>query len=374
MSRGTYGKVPERHCLKLKAWPAEDRRRWCAALAQGDILDGGGDRYDYREITNRKIEKGYGRFLTFLIFSGRSLDDAPEARITPEVVVAYVAEMERLNNGTQTIMDRLQELHEAAMVMNPANDWTWIRRIQAKIRARHKPVREKRGRLVGSDDLLGLGLDLMDQANTCSTKRLASISYRDGLLCALLALRPLRRKNLAALALDGTVVRAGADWMIVLPGDDDDDATDREKTKTGAPIEMPWPEILVERLETYLEVYRPVLCEMTGRWTATVGNALWVSSNGSPMTEQAVYDRIVNRTKTAFGRSINPHLFRDCAATTLAVEDPDHVRIAAPVLGHQGFATTERSYIQANMVAAVLRLQQSVRDLRRQTGTITDRS
>ena len=34
----------------------------------------------------------------------------------------------------------------------------------------------------------------------------------------------------------------------------------------------------------------------------------------SPMTPQA----------------INPHLFRDAAATTLAIADPAHVRVAAP--------------------------------------------
>ena len=28
-----------------------------------------------------------------------------------------------------------------------------------------------------------------------------------------------------------------------------------------------------------------------------------------------------------FGHALNPHLFRDCAATSIAIEDPDHVRI-----------------------------------------------
>jgi site-specific recombinase XerD len=50
------------------------------------------------------------------------------------------------------------------------------------------------------------------------------------------------------------------------------------------------------------------------------------------------------RTRAAFGRAVNPHLFRDCAATSLAIEDPAHVRIAAQVLGHGAFATTERHY------------------------------
>jgi integrase/recombinase XerD len=53
------------------------------------------------------------------------------------------------------------------------------------------------------------------------------------------------------------------------------------------------------------------------------------------------------RTKDAFGEAVNPHLFRDAAATTLAIADPVNVRLAAPLLGHRTFATTERYYQQA---------------------------
>ena len=47
-----------------------------------------------------------------------------------------------------------------------------------------------------------------------------------------------------------------------------------------------------------------------------------------------------------------PHLFRDAAATTLAIADPAHVRVAAPLLGHRTFATTERHYRQARAYEA----------------------
>ena len=40
----------------------------------------------------------------------------------------------------------------------------------------------------------------------------------------------------------------------------------------------------------------------------------------------------------------NPHLFRDAVATSIALDDPEHVRSAAPVLGHASFASTERDY------------------------------
>jgi integrase/recombinase XerD len=65
------------------------------------------------------------------------------------------------------------------------------------------------------------------------------------------------------------------------------------------------------------------------------------------MTQMAIYDRIRARTKEEFGVAINPHLFRDAAATTMAIADPEHVCLAAPLLGHRTFSTTEKYYRQA---------------------------
>jgi len=91
---------------------------------------------------------------------------------------------------------------------------------------------------------------------------------------------------------------------------------------------------------------------MNGRWAKPVGKALWVSTDGSPMTEMAIYDRIRTHTGSAFCTAINPHLFRDAAATTLAIADPAHVRVAAPLLGHRTFVTTERHYQHAQSFEA----------------------
>jgi integrase len=65
------------------------------------------------------------------------------------------------------------------------------------------------------------------------------------------------------------------------------------------------------------------------------------------MTQMAIYDRVRARTQDEFAAAINPHLFRDAAATTMAIADPANVCLAAPLLGHRSFATTERYYRQA---------------------------
>src|SRR3712207_433756 len=44
-----------------------------------------------------------------------------------------------------------------------------------------------------------------------------------------------------------------------------------------------------------------------------------VSHCGSAMGAQALYDRVGVHTREAFGRSLSPHLFRDCAFTGLGI-------------------------------------------------------
>ena len=98
--------------------------------------------------------------------------------------------------------------------------------------------------------------------------------------------------------------------------------------------------------------------------TTETTSAVWVSADGSAMTEMALYDRIVRITRTAFGRSINPHLFRDCAATSIAIDDPAHVRMAAPLLGHRTLTSTERHYNHARQREAASHWQDCVLALR----------
>ncbi len=52
-------------------------------------------------------------------------------------------------------------------------------------------------------------------------------------------------------------------------------------------------------------------------------------------------------TRERFGFPVNPHRFRDCAATSIAIEAPEHVGIILPVLGHARATTGERYYNQA---------------------------
>ena len=76
-----------------------------------------------------------------------------------------------------------------------------------------------------------------------STARHAAIDFRDGLIIALLALRPLRRGNLVHLTIGVDLVRSGSGWTIAIPP---------SATKTHAPLEFEWPESLTAALDAYL--------------------------------------------------------------------------------------------------------------------------
>jgi integrase/recombinase XerD len=257
-------------------------------------------------------------------------------RITPERVRRYVEALTLIGNSSQTILARLQELGEVAKVMNPNRDWSFINRMASKVRSRHRSARNKT-HLRLSNELVDLGFTLIHGAEDLDGPG-AAITYRDGLMIGFLAMIPLRPRNLADLVLGKTLIREGAAWIVAFGQDD---------TKTHAPFEIGLPDFLRTPVETYLDKHRPILMARHGRWARPAEGALWVSMDGSPMTQIAMYDRIRARTKEQFGVAINPHLFRDAAATTMAIADPEHVRLAAPLLGHRSFATTERYYRQS---------------------------
>lgn len=89
-----------------------------------------------------------------------------------------------------------------------------------------------------------------------------------------------------------------------------------------------------------------------------------MSASGAPMTRNAIYMRVTARTRDGLGRSINPHLFRDCAATSIAIDDPGHIGIASRLLGHRTASTTERYYNHARSLEASRLVQQHILALR----------
>jgi integrase/recombinase XerD len=344
-----------RRGLPLAEWPRRDRDLWHAALLPGDLLEDGGSRAGHAPGSNQKVVKGYSRWLGWLARCGLLIaDDPPASRISPASVGDYLEALWE-SNSTGSIINLLEDLYAAARVMDPDHDWSWIRTVISRIHARHVPAARKRDRIVSAIELFDLGRDLMRRAasETAGPKR--AVIYRDGLMVSVLSARPLRLKNLLGLELWRTFVRRVDTWWIDIPA---------EETKGREAIEMPLPDELTPAIEVYLSDHRALLCQRRTRWSIPIGNALWVSGRGAPMRDRSAHQRIREQTQAAFGHPINPHLFRDCVATSVAEDDPNHFGVAARLLGHRNLATTRRYYDQARSIEAVRRHQELIIGIR----------
>jgi integrase/recombinase XerD len=192
-----------------------------------------------------------------------------------------------------------------------------------------------------------------EQVTGWSAQRRA-VHYRDGLMIALMAYRPLRLKNFASMVLSVHLVQQGGGWWLQF-------STSHMKAKR--PYEVAFPAALVPELEHYLAMHRKVLLAGERGQLSPGTEALWVSEVGTMLEIGALANRIRKHTKEAFGASLPPHWFRDAAATSIAVEDPRHVRDAHHVLGNT-LAMTEKHYNQARSLEASRRHHATLTALR----------
>ncbi len=351
--------TPEDRCLPLGEWPLRDQVAWQAALQPAEYLAVGGVAAAWSDGGRRMVTDAYGRWLGWLQHTRQlNPEQPPEERVTPDRVRAYGDALAKIN-APMTVQGRIGQLGRALRALAPEGDWRWLSRASDRLRAAAVPVREKRPRMQEVNDLVALGARLMlaaTQADDHFAIQRAGL-YRDGLIIALLAVRPLRMRTFAAITLEQHLsLREGVWWLCFGAAD----------TKTRQPMEMPFPAVLVPALELYLEHYRPVLLvgkPVPGRVRPPT-EALWIARGGQRMGKDAIRVQITTHTEKAFGKSVHPHLFRDCAATTIAIEDPEHVSIIAQILGHSNSITAEKNYNQAGTLEASRRYQEMLRKLR----------
>jgi integrase/recombinase XerD len=353
MSKLLAHEDPLRRCLKVHEWPQVDQLAWGALFEPGDILDGtAGLGLHWCDDTRHKYRKGYGRWLTFLITRVRHQTHlAPEDRVTRESVSAYIDQL-TLEVASWTVWGRLAELLAVCKAMAPSTDWSWLNRAVRRLEARGQDSKDKHTRLRPASEIAAWAYAELDRILKSPPARFAQTRFRDGLLVGLLIACPaMRLGNLIRIEIGRHLLKLEGRFELRFQG---------FEMKARKPIEIPVPEQLAPYIDHYMDQVRPIL--LNGAYS----DRLWITQYGQPMSCKTVHASISNATKRAFGRPINPHLFRDCAVTSVAIEDPKHIGIAAPILGHTDPRTTERHYIQAHQVHACRALGQSVKDLRTQ--------
>jgi integrase/recombinase XerD len=356
-------KQRRRRALRVELWPEQDRAAWARAQRTGDLLEDDGVAAEWRPATIRAATGAYGRWLNFLRRHDRlDVNAVPQHRVTPKAVSDYVGEL-RTDCSSVTVASEVGVLEMMLKALAPGSDWAWLRRMQARLQLTAEPSRCVRQRIVPAQDIVQLGHDLMAQAEASGPvpTLTSALTYRDGLMIALLALRPLRHRNFVTLEFGRTLVPTGTGYAIRIPA---------VESKTHRPLAMPFPEALLPHLRRYLDHYRPFLLSLRatrGRnqpQDNPPGGRLWVTQYGLALTEKGPIVAIRRRTAPRFGRPINTHLVRHCVASTAANEGPEMIGLAASLLGHGDLHTTELHYIVAKSRVAAKGLQDVLRALR----------
>lgn len=334
-------------------WPQADRLAWERAQKPGNPLLRPGAACAWRPATRKSAAGAYGRWLAFLASRGElNLQAAAGQPATEHITEARMYEYGehlRTRCSTGTVASYVALLVMMAKALAPKRDWAWLQALQKQLQFAAVPVRNKRPRMVPAGELFRLGLELIVAADARTEEagltRHSAQDYRDGLMIALLASRPLRVKNFVEIKIGRHLVQTSNGYALTFAPDE---------TKTKKTLDNSIPEHLVPLLERYLDTYRPFLLalrETRGlsrrNALAPAGTALWVTQYGTGFSANTARKVLEKHTTARFGKYVNPHLFRDCAASSIANEDPEHVRIAAQVLGHTQFTTTETYYIQA---------------------------
>ena len=207
--------MPKAIRLELARWPESDRQCWATANATGDFFADGNLAAHWSPKTRYQAQAAYGRWLEFVD------EHFPDALALP---IEDRVDRERLGAYVETLASRVKPMSVAAELghlilalsaLTPGTDWSWIRKVQYRFERAAVP-QEKRHRMVHPSRLIELGFKLMSEAVDQKRRIDCACQYRDGLLIALLAYRPLRRRSLASLQLDAHVRRTSSGFLCVL--------------------------------------------------------------------------------------------------------------------------------------------------------------
>ena len=211
--------MPRRIGLTLDQWPAADRAAWERTTAPNDVFDTAAIAARWRDKTRAQARYAYARWLTYLRDGEpNALELPPAERLTPDRLEQYTLRL-RQRLCEMSIAADLQHLSLALRAIAPDIDWSWLRQRQYAVQKRARP-REKRHKIVDPRRLVVLGNELMATAETQERRLEQARRYRDGLLIALLATRPLRRRSLAAIEVGRHLQRVGMHYVIELAEDD----------------------------------------------------------------------------------------------------------------------------------------------------------
>jgi integrase/recombinase XerD len=344
---------PKLH-LPFARWPDADKALWQHAIEADDPFSVGGAAR-LSPASRKRYFMGWRRFLGFLaIAEPEALEISPADRLRPERIKRFAKHLdETCSPGSRAT--GVEAVYNAARLMMPDIDFGWLKEMKTRLHRAVPPKGETRPAIT-SLQLLKLGQELMEEVTPKLGTKIRlddAVQYRDGLMIALTAFVPPRRKNLAALDMVRHVRLEHDSCTIVIP---------KGETKTGSPIEFEVPPLLLPYLHDYCSLVRPRLNPGNGC------TALWVSAKGRELSYAAIGGVFARHSARRLGLRLCPHDVRAAAATTWAVFSPEQIGVAQELLAHKDIRTTTTHYNRARGIEASRAYSQAVRQIRRGQG------
>src|SRR5262245_52837301 len=175
--------------------------------------------------TQRAIVFAHRRWLGWLkIDEPATLMLDPADRVTRERIRRYASAL-AMTMGSVSVALHIERLYDAVRHMAPERDWTWLKKIKSRLTGNAKPA-PRQALPFDSRALQDLGLELIKEAedklttiNPGERREIRAIAqlHRDGVIIALAALLPLRRKNLSALAIGSSLCQVDQLWAVRIP-------------------------------------------------------------------------------------------------------------------------------------------------------------
>jgi site-specific recombinase XerD len=278
----------------------------------------------------------------------------PGDRASPQHLTRYLKALRARGVSVRTLVNHAVSLRHMFEALAPERDWTWMLPMIRKLKTA-VVVAKNHSDLPSIRELFELGLHLMYKAEKGlnGSPKQRAIMFRNGLMIAILAARPImRRENLARMKIDENLVLEGDRYVLRF--------TDAEM-KGGRERAAPLPRALTGAMERYVTIHRPIL--LLGR--PERDRTLFISMMGRPIYPHAMSNEIGEITQAAFGRRVCAHEFRHAAGSSIAKESPERVDTVAAVLGHADYRTSEIYYIFADENAAYVRLDKVLTNLMR---------
>lgn len=336
--------------LPVAQWPSSDAITWQASLENDDPDDRGALGHLSAE-THLAMRKAYGQLLSWMRKVGRldptrSGTDQLTADLLGEYLIAARAALSDLS-----VHHHLGTLSTILKRLAPASDWRWICRHRRAPRPREARAARKPPRTFDVGILLHRLLTELERLDGLPWGVWLANRRRDCLILAVAVYTGLRRRNLSGLVIGRTFIRGSVTWSI---------RYDAGESKTGAPILMKLPPLLVCHIDRYVEVDRP---RLIGNRSC---NALWVSRSklGPALKPSSISDACSRLGQEMIGQRISSHQPRYSAATTWMRMDPRAAANVSGLLVHSDADTLFEFYDQSGDAAAQAIWRDVVRKIR----------